>query len=178
MRIALIIFLLASTKLFGQALVVKEVDKYVKTIDSLKTANVLKKFVYPGVSPCGGSVDGYYLKNKLVFIDAINQGELGYTSRTIYLKDTVIYKIVYQEHQPEWSKYFKKYPAQKKVLYPLKMTYTDTLYTIKLSKPISFVKTSNKKQISNKVDAKLVNSLQTCGREMKIELELEKNKHK
>lgn len=170
MRIIFIILLL-TTKLFAQTLAVKEVEKYVKTIDSLKNTKGLQKFVNPNMSRCGGAVDGYYFKNKLVFIDATYQGELGYSSRTMYFKDTVIYKIIYREHYPEWEKYFKKHPGQKKVLDPLKMTYTDTLYTVILSKPISFVKTSNKKIVSKKNDVRIINTLLTCGREMRLELE-------
>jgi hypothetical protein len=176
MRIVLIILLL-TTKLFGQTLATKEIDKYVKTIDSLKKINSLQKYINPSVSRCGGAVEGYYFKNKLVFIDAVNQGELGYSGKIMYLKDTVIYKIIYHEHFPEWDKYFKKHPGQKKVSDPLKMTYTDTLYTVLLSKPISFVKTSNKKLINSKIDLNLVNSLLSCGREMKCELENKKSKH-
>ena len=170
MRTAFILIFL-TTKLFGQILTVKEVEKYVKTIDSLKNANGLQKLVNPNVSRCSGAVEGYYLKNKLVFIDAVKQETLGYSGKTIYLKDTTIYKIIYREHYPEWEKYFKKHPGQKKVTDPLKMTYTDTLYAVIYCKPVSFVKTSNKKLINNKIDNNLVNSLLFCGREMKRELE-------
>jgi hypothetical protein len=130
------------------------------------------------MSLCGGTVEGYYFKNKLVFVEATSQGELGYTEKKMYFNDTLIYKIIYREHLPEWNKYFKKHPGQKKVLDPLQMTYTDTTYTLLMTKPVSFIKTSNKKIIRTKTDNRLVSTLVACGREMKLELEHEKNTQK
>lgn len=175
MKTIIIISFLLSTKIFGQALTEKEIHKHVNTIDSLKKEKGLQMHHFSNMSFCGGGLKGYFYKDKLVYIDATYQGELGYSSKQMYLNDTVIYKIRYREHFPEWEKYAKNHPNEKEELDPSKMTYTDTLYTIILSEPIRFVKSSNKKIISKKVNFKLVNDLIICGRRMKLELESEKN---
>ncbi|MCU0361478.1 MAG: hypothetical protein MUF75_12340 [Bacteroidia bacterium] len=147
------------------------IEKHVKTIDSLKKADALQKLSYPDMSMCGGGLDGYYYKDKLVLIDATYQAELGFSSRTIYLKDTSFVKIIYREKFAEWEKYYKKYPSEKNDLDPNKMTYTDTLYFITLCHPPVSKKKSNKKIISKTLDFNLLQTLLSCGRDMKKELE-------
>ena len=166
-----ILFLLITTSIFSQTLSEKENTKYIKTIDSLIKKKELHKYSYPDMSACGGALDGYFYNGKLVYIDATYQGELGYSNRKIYLKDSLIYKIIYREHFAEWEKYYKNYPDDKYVFDASKMTYSDTLYTIILTNPIRFIKTSKKKIISKKINNKLLTELLTCTKEMKTELE-------
>lgn len=164
-----ITFLFLSFTLFGQS--TKDIEVYVKKIDGLRTKNKLNKVPYPEMSACGGGLYGYYFDNKLVLIDATFQAELGFSSKTIYLMDTLFVKIIYREHFAEWEKYEQSYPSDKYEWDPNKMTYTDTLYTISLGSEIRFTKMAVDKIISNKIDQKLIDKLVLCGEEMKKELE-------
>lgn len=150
----------------------KEVGKYVFTIDSLMNANSLQKFSYPNMSSCGGGLYGYYDHDKLVYIDATYQAELGYSRREMYFKDSVIYKIIYREYFADWDKYQKINSID--TVDTSKITYSDTLYTIIFAKTIYFTKASKSKLISKKANKNLIFSLLDCGREMKLELESEK----
>lgn len=177
MRASIIILLLFTTEVFGQNLSESDIVKYVKKIDSLKIKNLIQKISFPDMSACGGGLDGYYYNDKLVYIDATYQAELGYSRRKMYIKDTLILKILYQKHFAEWEKYFKIYPNDKYIFDPQKMTYSDTLYTIIICNPISFVKSAKKKIISKNIDQKLIDELISCGLEMKQELETIKTNH-
>jgi hypothetical protein len=167
-----ILLLLPGSILFAQK--PKQIAKYVKTVDMLKSQDSLQHFSYPNMSFCGGAIDGYYLNGKLVYIESTFQAELGYQSRKVYFKDTAIYKIVYREHKPEWQKYKEKYGDD---LIPSKMTYADTLYTIVLGKRKRFEKTSGTILISKEPDLKLIRELVMCARRMKFELETERISH-
>lgn len=122
------------------------------------------------MSACGGGLYGYYHDQKLVLIDATYRAELGFSSRTIYVKDSLFVKIVYREHFAEWEKYDQKYPSDKYKWNPEKMTYTDTLYTISLGSPIDFTKWAAGKVVSRKVNQELIDELICCGKEMRKEL--------
>ena len=122
------------------------------------------------MSACGGGLYGYYHDQKLVLIDATYRAELGFSSRTIYVKDSLFVKIVYREHFAEWEKYDQKYPSDKYKWNPEKMTYTDTLYTISLGSPIDFTKRAAGKVVSRQVNQELIDELICCGKEMRREL--------
>lgn len=155
----------------GQNLTISEIDSFTKIIDKHKAENKLIKVFYPNMSACGGGVDGYYQNGDLVLIDSKYQAELGYSSRIVYLKNNVILKIIYREYFAEWGKYAKNYPSDKYEWNPSKMTYTDTLYTIKFSTPTNYVKSSKQKIISKKPNQDLIKNLVSCGHEMKKELQ-------
>lgn len=178
MRLLFFISIIWTNLLVGQVLTKKQVDSYVKTVDSLKTSKKLKRYRYPEMSFCGGSLYGYYFDKQLIYIDATFSGELGFTRKQIYLKDTVFYKVIFQEYFPEWDKYYKKFAKDSlKDIDANKMTYSDTLYTIILTEPPTCVKTAAKKVINKNVDLTQMNNLIECGRRMKKELETEKILH-
>lgn len=125
------------------------------------------------MSACGGGLDGYYSNKKLVLINATYQAELGFSSRAFYFKNDSIVRIIYREHFAEWEKYEQNYPSDKYEFDASRMTYSDTLYTITMTKPIVFNKQSNDTLISNLIDKKsetLIEQLLKCGQEMKQEL--------
>lgn len=122
------------------------------------------------MSPCGGSVYGYYQNGELLLIESRYGAELGFSSKLIYFRSNQIVKIIYWEYFAEWEKYEKKYPSDKFEWDPSKMTYSDTIYTAVLAKQIFFEKKSKKKVVSQKVDRLLLNTLLTCGQQMKAEL--------
>lgn len=155
---------------FGQTLRTTDIEVYTRKVDELKAEKKLEEKFYPDMSACGGGLYGYYHDQKLVLIDATYRAELGFSSRTIYLKDTSFVKIVYREHFAEWGKYDQKYPSDKYKWDPKKMTYTDTLYTISLSSPIGFTKRAGGKVISRQVNQELIDQLIRCGKEMRREL--------
>ena len=165
--------LLLTNITFGQTvnLTKSKIEKYVKSIDRLKSENKLVKVSYPEMVDCGGGVDGYYLNEKLVLIDAIHWGELGFIGRTFYLDQDNFLKIIYREYLPEWEKYVQKYPTDKYEYDPKKMTYTDTIYSITLTIPTIFYKKADKKIISHKSNQIMIDELIDCGRETKFYLQ-------
>lgn len=156
-------------QLFGSA----EIENYVLAVNEMKNQNQLEKISYPNMSACGGGLDGYYSNKKLVLINATYQAELGFSSRAFYFKNDSIVRIIYREHFADWEKYEQNYPSDKYEFDASKMTYSDTLYTITMTKPIVFNKQSNDTLISNVIDIKsetLIEQLLKCGQEMKQEL--------
>ncbi|MDH7448404.1 hypothetical protein [Aquimarina sp. 2201CG14-23] len=148
-----------------------EFEFSVVEIDSLKLNGFLKKKEYSLMSTCGGGLDGFYFKNKLVFINAIYKGESGFIKQELYLKGIEFSKIIYQEHFPEDEKYLKKYPLEKFKYDENKLTFSDTIYKIELGENTRFKKISNGKVISTKIDNELINKLINCGNIMRKELE-------
>lgn len=148
-----------------------QIDEHVKYIDELKAQNGLVKISYPNRSACGGGLDGYYLDKKLVLIEATYQGELGFSSKTIYLDGVFFLKIIYREHFAEWGKYEQNFPPDKFEWDPGKMTYTDTVYSLLFSTPGVFQKKSNNQIISTRVEKPLIDRLVQCGSEMRLELQ-------
>lgn len=142
-------------------------------IDSLKTNGFLNKKEYSLMSTCGGGLDGFYFKDKLVFIDAIYKAEIGFIRQQLYLKGSEFSKIIYQEYFPEDEKYLKKYPLDKFEYDESKVTFSDTIYKINLGNNLSFEKTSKGKLISTKINNDLIRKLIDCGNVMKKELELD-----
>jgi hypothetical protein len=167
------ILILLTNFTFGQTVEMTEpeIENYAKSIDKLKAANKLVKTFYPNMSSCGGGLNGYYLNNKLVLIDATNAAELGFSSRTIYIDQDKFLKVVYWKHLPEWEKYEKNYPSEKFEYDPTKMTYTDTVHSILLTSQTVFQKKVGNEIISNKPDNFLLEELLNCGQQMKFELQ-------
>lgn len=166
------ILIFLSNFTFGQTVkfTESEIEKYVKSIDKLRTENKLVKISYPNMSLCGGGLDGYYLNEKLVLVDATYQAELGFSSKTYYIEQDNFLKINYREHFAEWGKYEQNYPSDKFEFDPSKMTYTDTLYSILLTSSIVFQKKTDNNIISNKIDQILIDRIVSCGEMMKLEL--------
>jgi hypothetical protein len=158
---------------FGQTvkLTETEIEKYAKSVDKLRTENKLVKISYPNMSGCGGGVDGYYLNGNLVLINSRYNAELGFSSRTCYIEQDKIIKIVYREHFAEWGKYEKNFPPDKYEWDPTKMTYTDTVYSIFIGNTTVFHKKTDNKIISNKLDQTLLDRLVSCVQEMKLEIQ-------
>ena len=178
MRLIILLSFVCTNIIVGQPLSKKQIDSYIKTVDSLRTSKKLKRYRYPSMSFCGGALNGYYFNGQLMLIDATFNGELGFTKKTMYLKDTIFYKIIFQEHFPEWDKYYKKYPQDTiRDVAINKMTYSDTVYTIILTKMPTSTKAYHKKLINKNVDLFQINNLIACGRRMKKELETEKIAH-
>lgn len=174
----LILFCVLSYKLFAQTLNYEQIKKYVSKIDSLKQHHQLKSYTNSVMSFCGGGVKGYYDHHQLVYINSTYSAELGYSSRIVYLKDSVPYKIIYREHFAEWDKHLKKYPNSNDQDIEKRMTYTDTVYTIILSKNTVVTKLSNHKVISHTINQELLKHLLECVQVMRLEIEKEKNGQK
>ena len=173
MRSIVYILIFLTNLTFGQSvkLTEPEIEKYAKSVDKLKAENKLVKISYPNMSGCGGGVDGYYLNKNLVLIDATYNAELGFSSRTIYIDQDKFLKVIYRKHFAEWEKYEEKYPHDKFEYDPTKMTYTDTVYSMALTTPTIFHKTTGNKVVSNKLDQTLLDRLLSCGQQMKLELQ-------
>jgi hypothetical protein len=148
-----------------------EIEKYAKQIDKLRTENILLKVSYPNMSFCGGGVDGYYLRGKLVLIEATYSAELGFSSRKMYLKNDTFLKIILHKHIAEWGKYDKNYPPDKYEWDTSKMTYTDTIYLITLGLLPDFRKKFDGKIRKESFRPSLANELLLCGQRMKAELQ-------
>lgn len=148
-----------------------ESELTIAEIDSLNADGMLTKKFYPNMSFCGGALNGFYYKGKLVLIDATYSGELSYTRTKIYLSKSDFSKIIYQEHFPEMTKYKKEYPFEKYDFDPGKITFSDTIYQIDLGKNIDFKKTYKNRVLSTKIDSVLIKTLIDCGMRMKKELE-------
>ncbi|MBN2571135.1 MAG: hypothetical protein JXA68_03325 [Ignavibacteriales bacterium] len=170
MRLIIVILILFTQISFGQTWTKGEIEDYCSNINKLKSENDLIKVFYPNMSACGGGLNGYYQGDKLLFISSTYSAELGYSSKTVYFKDNKTVKIIYREHYAEWGKYEEKYPSDKYEWNPDKMTYSDTLYSISFSSPISFEKSSYDKFIDNQVDYELIKRLTDCTEEMRNEL--------
>jgi len=170
MRLIIVILILFTQISFGQTWSKDEIEDYCSNIDMLKSENDLIKVFYPNMSACGGGLNGYFQGDKLLLISSTYSAELGYSSKTVYFKDKKTVKIVYREHYAEWGKYEEKYPSDKYEWNPDKMTYSDTLYSISFSSPISFEKSSYDKFIDNQVDNELINRLTDCAEKMRNEL--------
>jgi len=139
-------------------------------IDSLISNKILSEIKYPNMSTCGGSLSGFYYKNKLVFIDATYSGELSYTRKKMYLSNSGFSKVIYQEHFPEMDKYRKKYPLEKYDFDPSKVTFADTIYEINIGQKNGFKKIYLNEVLSTETDSTLITKLLVCGERMKTEL--------
>lgn len=151
-----------------------DIRRYVKTVDSLRHANKLQLIKLSMMSYCGGAIEGYYDHGRLVYISSYYGGELAtYTSRDVYFRDTVAYKLTYREHFPEWEKFSKKYPNDDGTMYK-HMTYTDTLYTIILSEPRLITKSAGKIKVKPVISDNMIAELIRCAGIMRRELDDER----
>lgn len=175
MRLTLII-LFFSLKLFGQDLTARQINNYVKTIDSLRTHKKLTKIKLSNMSWCGGGVSGYYSKDKLVYISSTYGAEYGYSEKKVYLKDTVSYKIIYHQHFVDWDKYYKTNSDQE--IDEKKLHYGDTTYTLLLASPLKITKESGGKLFPTIFNSITEEHLLKCASVMRKELENEVEKQK
>jgi hypothetical protein len=129
----------------------------------------LETFSHPDMTRWGG-LDGFYVENKLVLIEATRKAELGFLSRTYYINHDSIVKIIYHEHSPEWREYDEKYPPDRFEFDASKMSYSDILYSITLTNPAIFKKQINKKTVSTEINQTLMDKLVHDGQEMKKKL--------
>lgn len=158
-------------KLQPNELTGSEIKKREHDVQLLKQTKKLTKYRYPMMSRCGGSLEGFYLDQELVYINSTYGGELGSeTSKEIYWQNHQPIKILYQENWVDMAKYQKKHPNESEFS-EKKMFYTDTLYSIELGKTWKFRKSAGQKTVSTTIDSALVNQLINCAFSMKKELE-------
>lgn len=151
----------------------KSFQAYILQIDQLRKQGKLKKYFYPNMSYCGGGLDGYYLADELMYIDATYGADMGYSSKKIYWRNDSIVKIIYHEHYAEWEKYQEKYPNHENID-PSKMTYTDLTQIIEFDKEIRYQTVFKQKKSTSTIDSLSINRLIECAKTMKKELESEK----
>jgi hypothetical protein len=114
MKISLIVFLTFIFSIsFGQISdsLRKRIDRYKVDIDKKLKRKKLVEKEYPEMSPCGGSLHGYYLNKKLVLITA--EHDLAYCFNTIYyyiIADALVFVTETIElHQWPDEEYLKKH---------------------------------------------------------------------
>ena len=164
----------SNTQEIKEYLTESQIDSLTGNYDRLMDEKVLTKYSYPNMSGCGGGLFGYYQDSVLLIIDATFKAELGFSHRRVYWTDNNIVKIVYREHFAEWNKYQKKYPADIYEWDTSKMTYSDTVYEIKLGQMYQMKKIAEEKVLNEKLDSAMIRRLVECGFDMKKELETEK----
>lgn len=170
----IVLFLLLTMNLYSQTLTKSSVNLYVKNVDSLKVIGKLNKYFYPNMSYCGGALYGFYNKDKLVLMEATHGGEFdNFISYKIYLKDSLVYKIVFRQHIAEDDKYGKKYPKDEQID-EKKLTYSDTTYTVLMTGKLIFIKSSRGKIVSKVPNEILIERWLDCARKMQSELASEK----
>ena len=152
----------------------KKIDSLTNEIDYMYLNNKLTKYIYPMMSYCGGGLNGFYLKEELIYIKSTYGAELGFSSRYVYWNNGKVLRIIYKEHFAEFEKYEKNYPIDKFEFDSSKMTYSDTVYTISFGVKIKFEKKSNEIICSENMDENLIERLVECAVNMKSELENEK----
>lgn len=157
----------------GQAPDKKQIDAYVRSVNSLLARKELVKYSYPQMSLCGGALHGYYYQGKLVLIEATHGGQFGANSQQVYLKDTIIYKLLNREYWGDEEAYRKNYPEDEEID-PEKMRYSDTLHTVYLTEQPLFITSSRRQTISKAPDPVRLNYFLNCARFMQQELRTEK----
>jgi hypothetical protein len=172
MKYIVYIFILITKLTFGQTVkeTAPDIERYVNSINMLKAENKLVKIFYPNMSSSGAKLYGYYLNKNLVLIDASYNSKLGFSSKTFYIDHDKFLKVIYREHYSVWRKYEEKNMNDKFEFDPVKMTYTDTIYSVILSTPKVFNKIVRDKIISKKLDQFLIDELFSSGQQMKLEL--------
>lgn len=112
------IFIILITSSFGHLFSQQKMDieKHVKTVDSLYANNKLFKKEYPGRT-FAGSLIGYYYNDTLVYVNTLTDGEYGGIETKYYVKDTILYKLFRAKASfsspDEWDGYYKKHKADK-----------------------------------------------------------------
>lgn len=143
---------------------------YIDKINNLKTNNELVKISYPDMSICGGSIDGYYLNDSLVLIEATKSISFDNYSKTFYLENNKHLKIIYRKIKADEKRYAEEYPFEKFEFDISNMKYFDTTYTFSFADEIKFRKESNYKLISQNLDFEVLSNLKECANSIKFEL--------
>jgi hypothetical protein len=163
--------LLGIGKAQAQYLSKQEIAAYIRHVDSLKLINKLEKYQNPQLSECCGTVYGFYEKGKLVFVDATLRAEQGSTHRTVYIKDTTLYRLSCLRHfagqntRPSSSKSLKD-----KANDPTILNATDTLYKVWMTEVPLVRKTAGPLFVSEQPDTAVLNELVLSAEHMKREL--------
>lgn len=146
----------------------------IPTETKTKAEQHLKRYSYPNMSHCGGSLDGLYDGDKLIRIESTYGAEFGFSSKDVDFVDNKVVTISYREYFADYDKYRLKYPKDEG-FDEKKMMYTDTLYVFNFGKVNSCKIYAKKKLVSTKIDESLLNRLLACVETMKDELESEKH---
>ena len=151
----------------AEALSINEINTYVSWVDSLRQHKKLTKYSYLNMSRCSGGLDGYYFNEQLVYMSSVYGAETGYSSKDVYLKGDVVYKMRYREHYAEWEKHHQNFPNDEGFE---NMTYTDTLYTIFYSSSPLIYQTAGPKLVAILHTFKPLKRLLDCAESMRLEL--------
>jgi hypothetical protein len=167
-----VLFVTISLRLVGQSLSGSDVDRYCKEIQSKLDKKELERFFYPDMSYCGGSLYGYYDKNKLVYIDATYGAELGYIQKIYFIKDSVYFKIVETNYQPAdmVDEYCKTHKTKTGECDFKNMPFDKIVTTVIFSNNRIVARTKNGKKSELKNTADIIESLIDCGQIMQKEL--------
>ena len=137
----------------------------------------LERFEYPQMSYCGGSLQGIYSDDALIRIESTYGYDMGYSEKNIDFKDGRITKIEYRQHDADWEKYNERYGAEEGDIDPRKMTYFDTLYSLKFQPKREFTIYSGKKKVHGEVSKELIQRLLDCTISMQKELSSVRSKN-
>ena len=135
----------------------------------------IERFSYPQMSFCGGSLEGLYSNDELIRIESTYGYDLGYSEKNIDFKKGRITKIEYREHYADWEKYNQRYGNDGDID-PSKMSYVDTLYSLKFEPKRQFNIYSGKKKVNRQVSKELIDRLFECTASMQKELAHERSK--
>lgn len=168
--IYIIFILIGLIDLKSEEITESYIKSYIEEIKNLKANNKLVKISYPDMSICGGSIDGYYLNDNIVLIEANKSIAFDNYSKTFYLENNNQLKIIYREIKADEERYAKEYPFEKFEFDISKMKYFDTTYTFTFAEDIKFRKESNNKLISQNLDFEVLSNLKECANSIKLEL--------
>lgn len=96
----------------AQTIDTKSTDKYVKQVNTFLKENVYTKKPLADKSPTGGTVTGYYLKNRLQLITAVKSDDFGFIEHSFYIeKDSLVFikECTVVLKQPMSGKEFEDY---------------------------------------------------------------------
>ncbi len=96
LKISLLCFFCATffaAKIFPQHASFRKINAYAKEVDRLKSAKRLTKYFYPNKS-CGGALDGWFLNDELVYLEAFDGDYDQKTLYFVYVKNEKILKVV------------------------------------------------------------------------------------
>ncbi len=131
----------------------QDIESYTKYIDDLIKEDKLTIKEYPDRSYCGGAIRGYFLDNKLVYINS-SLGVADYAGFTdVYFRDTSIVKIKMREFFPVNDS-----------------TSTDSTYVLLYTNPIERSTITKQGMKVNSVNDNRVKQLQDCAMRMKKEI--------
>ena len=158
---------------------VNQVDKTKNDDTSIFQSNQdfpkVERYSYPQMSFCGGSLEGLYSNDELIRIESTYGYDMGYSEKNIDFKKGRITKIEYREHYADWEKYNQRYGNDGDIDLS-KMTYVDTLYSLKFEPKRQFNIYSGKKKVNRQVSKELIDRLFECTASMQKELAHERSK--